>query len=38
MSYFRTLGNKEVDFVLENNRGEIIGIEVKASRQIGKKI
>ena len=34
--HFRDLRKKEVDFVLENRRGDIIGIEVKAKASIKK--
>lgn len=37
LSHFRTSAGKEVDFVLENASGEIIGIEVKSSKFIDKK-
>lgn len=37
LSHFRTSTGKEADFVLENNSGEIIGIEVKSSKSIDKK-
>ncbi len=32
--YYRTVNGREVDFVLENNRGEIVGIEVKSSNSV----
>jgi len=35
--HFRDLRKKEVDFVLEDKQGSIIGIEVKAKRIINKK-
>lgn len=35
--HFRDLRKKEVDFVLENREGSIIGIEVKAKASISKK-
>ncbi len=34
MAHFRTKHAKEVDFVLSNQRGEVVGIEVKASRTL----
>lgn len=37
LSHFRTSTGKEADFVLENNSGEIIGIEVKSSKSIDRK-
>ena len=37
LSHFRTQSGKEADFVLENTDGEIIGIEVKSSKDIDKK-
>ena len=37
LSHFRTSAGKAVDFVLENESGEIIGIEVKSSKFIDKK-
>lgn len=37
LSHFRTSTGKEADFVLENNSGEVIGIEVKSSKSIDKK-
>jgi len=33
--YFRTSAGQEVDFVLENRRGQIAGIEVKSSMGLG---
>lgn len=35
MSYYRDKAGREVDFVIENARGEIIGIEVKAAATVG---
>ncbi|MDR3186833.1 MAG: ATP-binding protein [Holosporaceae bacterium] len=32
--HFRTLDNKEVDFVLERSNGDVVGIEVKSSSTI----
>jgi hypothetical protein len=32
LSHLRTVRNKEVDFVLETGEGDVVGIEVKASR------
>ena len=32
--YFRSVSGKEVDFVLENRAGHIIGIEVKAAATV----
>lgn len=32
--YYRTARGKEVDFVLENNQGKIVGIEVKSSNSV----
>lgn len=37
LSHFRTPSGSEADFVLENSKGEIIGIEVKSSKTIDKK-
>ncbi len=37
LSHFRTQSGNEVDFVLENMQGEIVGIEVKSSKFIDKK-
>ncbi len=37
MSHFRTKHGKEVDFVLSDQRGELVGIEVKASRSVNPK-
>ncbi len=37
LSYFKTTDNKEVDFVLENNRGEILAIEVKTAKTVTDK-
>ena len=37
LSHFRTQAGSEADFVLENSKGEIIGIEVKSSKTIDKK-
>ena len=37
LSYFRTSNGKEVDFVLENKKSEIIGIEVKSSASVKKE-
>lgn len=34
--YFRTAGGHEVDFVLEDRAGRIVGIEVKASSTVGQ--
>ena len=36
--HFRTSFGKEVDFVLENASGEIIGVEVKSLKSIDKKL
>jgi hypothetical protein len=35
--YFRTTTGKEVDLVLEDNQGRVVGIEVKASGSVQKK-
>lgn len=35
--YYRTAAGREVDFVLENVRGQITGIEVKASATLDRK-
>ncbi len=35
--YYHTSAGKEVDFILENNSGQIVGIEVKASSTIYQK-
>ena len=35
--HFRDLRKKEVDFVLENRNGKIIGIEVKAKASIAQR-
>ncbi len=32
--YYRTANGREVDFVLENNQGKIVGIEVKSSNSV----
>lgn len=32
--HFRTIDNKEVDFVLEKNNGDLVGIEVKSSSSV----
>lgn len=37
LMHYRTSTGVEVDFVLENRRGELIGIEVKAAATIGGK-
>ncbi|GMO48863.1 MAG: ATP-binding protein [Termitinemataceae bacterium] len=37
VSFFRTSDNKEVDFVIENSNGDVIGIEVKLSGSISPK-
>ena len=37
MSHFRTKHGKEVDFVLSDQSGKLVGIEVKASRSINPK-
>lgn len=37
LSHFRTQSGSEADFVLENSKGEVIGIEVKSSKTIDKK-
>ncbi len=37
LSHFRTQSGKETDFVMENSKGEIIGIEVKSSKTLDKK-
>ena len=34
LSYFRTVDNKEIDFVLQNNKGEILAIEVKTAKTV----
>ena len=34
--YFRTQAGAEVDFVLENKLGQIVGIEVKASQSVSR--
>ncbi len=34
LSHFRTFPGTEVDFILENRRGEIVGIEVKAASSL----
>jgi len=34
LCYYRTVNGKEVDFVLENNRSEIVGIEIKSSNSV----
>ena len=34
LHYFRTFSGREVDVVLENARGEIVGVEVKASSSV----
>lgn len=33
--YFRTAGGREVDIVLEDPRGQIVGVEVKAAASVG---
>ena len=38
LSRFRTQSGNEADFVLENQEGEIIGIEVNSSKNIDKNI
>jgi len=35
--HWRTASNEEVDFVLEDDRGRLVGIEVKASASLGAK-
>ncbi len=35
--HFRTFSGTEVDFILENRRGEIVGIEAKASSSLSSK-
>ena len=35
--YYRTTNGREVDFVLEKNSGEIVGIEVKSKSSVSKK-
>lgn len=37
MSHFRTKHGKEVDFVLSDQRGKLVGIEVKAGRAVNPK-
>ena len=37
LSHYRTLAQKEADFVLENTNGDIVGVEVKSSTKINKK-
>ena len=37
LSHYRTLSGKEADFVLENEQGEIVGLEVKLSTSVNKK-
>lgn len=37
LSHFRTQSGSEADFVLENIKGDVIGIEVKSSKTIDKK-
>ena len=34
LHYFRTVGGREVDIVLENARGKIVGVEVKAASSV----
>ena len=34
--HFRTTQGKEVDFVIENNNGDILAIEVKSAKTISK--
>lgn len=36
-SHFRTTSGSEIDFVLENNKGEVVGIEVKFSKTLDSK-
>jgi len=33
--HWRTASNQEVDFVLEDDRGRLVGIEVKATESLG---
>lgn len=35
--HYRSAGGVEVDFVIENARGQCVGIEVKATRSLGEK-
>lgn len=37
MSHFRTKHGKEVDFVLSDQRGKLVGLEVKAGRAVNPK-
>lgn len=37
LSHFRTQSGNEADFVLENTKGEVVGVEVKSSKTIDKK-
>lgn len=37
LSHYRTQSGKEADFVLENIKGEVVGIEVKSTKDITKK-
>ncbi len=37
ISYFKTVDNKEVDFVLENRKGEILAIEVKSAKIVNER-
>ena len=37
LSHFRTQAGKEADFILENSKGEIVGVEVKSSKSLDKK-
>ena len=37
LSHFRTQSGSEANFVLENSKGEVIGIKVKSSKTIDKK-
>lgn len=37
LSHYRTQSGKEADFVLENAQGDVVGIEVKSTKDIDKK-
>jgi len=37
LSHFRTHADKEADFVLENSKGEVVGIEVKSAKSLDSK-
>jgi hypothetical protein len=37
MSYYRDKSQREVDFVIEDARGEIVGIEVKSAATVGSR-